>query len=318
MLNDLQIEYFLTVAETLNFTKSAEKLYVTQSAVSRQIAGIEGELGIVLFDRTYKKIELTEAGALLRDFFIEYRKNFNRVLEKAMLTNKNRVGKVILGYLEGWNLSPVIVQTLHRFSETYPNVEVVLECMSSKELITSLRHEHLDVIIGIRSELDKYKEISVEDYHEIPRVLLYGKNFERENLSLTDFKDETFFTLTEEEAPDAVEKIHECCASFGFVPKIQTVNNRESVLACVQSGIGVAISDGWSRALYNPDLSYMPLDSYFMVASAMNDARKNKEAVILANELCYQMIQPENRTEILNDKYKRQNAIKEKRDEIVR
>ena len=40
MLNDLQIEYFLTVAETLNFTKSAEKLYVTQSAVSRQIAAI--------------------------------------------------------------------------------------------------------------------------------------------------------------------------------------------------------------------------------------------------------------------------------------
>lgn len=304
MLNDLQIEYFLTVAETLNFTKSAEKLYVTQSAVSRQIAAIENELGVVLFDRTYKKIELTEAGQLFRDFFIEQRKNFQHVLDRALLTNQNRIGRVIVGYLEGWDLSPVIVEIIGRFTETYPNVEVVLECMSGQELITALRHEHVDVIIGVRRSLDHYKGISVEDYHRIPRVLLFSRKYEQRvsgGLSLADFKDATFFTVPDEEEEGCRDVILQCCSACGFTPKIQTVPNRESAVACVQSGMGVAISDGWSRALYNPNLSFLKLERQFdfMVATAMNDARKNKEAVILANELSYSMSRPENRREIL-------------------
>lgn len=301
MLNDLQIEYFLTVAETLNFTKSAEKLYVTQSAVSRQIAAIENELGVVLFDRTYKKIELTEAGQLFRDFFIEQRKNFQHVLDRALLTNQNRIGMVKVGYLEGWDLSPVIVDIIHRFTDTYPNVEVVLACMSGKELISALRHEHVDLIIGVRRALDHYKGISVEDYHRIPRVLLFrGQADQRvsDGLSLADFRDSAFFTAAEEEDRDV---ILQCCSACGFTPKILEVPNRESVVACVQSGMGVAICDGWSRALYNPNLAFFRLDRQFdlMVATAMNDARKNKEAVILANELSYQMSLPENKREIL-------------------
>lgn len=301
MLNDLQIEYFLTVAETLNFTKSAEKLYVTQSAVSRQIAAIENELGVVLFDRTYKKIELTEAGQLFRDFFIEQKKNFQHVLDRALLTNQNRIGQVKVGYLEGWDLSPVIVDIIRRFTDTYPNVEVVLACMSGKELITALRHEHVDVIIGMRRALDHYKGISVEDYHRIPRVLLFrGQPDQRVSggLSLADFRDAVFFTAAEEEERDV---ILQCCSACGFTPKIQEVSNRESVVACVQSGMGVAVCDGWSRALYNPNLAFFRLDKQFdlMVATAMNDARKNKEAVILANELSYQMSLPENKREIL-------------------
>lgn len=304
MLNDLQIEYFLTVAETLNFTKSAEKLYVTQSAVSRQIAAIENELGVVLFDRTYKKIELTEAGQLFRDFFIEQRKNFQHVLDRALLTNQNRSGKVEIGYLEGWNLSPVIVEVIGRFTETYPNVEVVLACMSGQELISALRHERVDVIIGVRRSLDHYKGISVEDYHRIPRVLLFGRQYEQRGsggLSLADFKDAVFFTVPEEEEEGCRDVILQCCSGYGFTPKIQIVPNRESVVACVQSGMGVAVSDGWSRALYNPDLSFFKLDRQFdfMVATAMNDARKNREAVILANDLSYTMSLPENKREIL-------------------
>ena len=304
MLNDLQIEYFLTVAETLNFTKSAEKLYVTQSAVSRQIAAIENELGVVLFDRTYKKIELTEAGQLFRDFFIEQRKTFLRVLDRALLTNQNRIGQVIVGYLEGWDLSPVIVDIINRFTDTYPNVEVVLVCMSGKELITSLRHENVDVIIGVRQSLDHYKGISVEDYHTIPRVLLFGRKYEQRvsgGLSLDSFRDATFFTVPDEEEEGCRDAILQCCSGCGFTPKIQVVPNRESVVACVQSGMGVAISDGWSRALYSPELSFLKLEPRFdfMVATAMNDARKNKEAVILANELSYNMSLPENKKEIL-------------------
>ena len=74
-MNDLQIEYFLAVARNLSFTKTAEELYVTQPAVSKQISLLEKELDAVLFDRTNKNTELTEAGKLFQRFFEDYKKS---------------------------------------------------------------------------------------------------------------------------------------------------------------------------------------------------------------------------------------------------
>ena len=151
--------------------------------------------------------------------------------------------------------------------------------------------------------MESYKGISVEDYHNIPRVLLYGEKWKKdaESLSLESFKDATFFCLSEEEEAGSIELVEQCCGIYGFAPKIQVVPNRESILTCVQSGMGVAIADGWSRGLYDPKINYFRLEERFdfMVATAMNDARKNKEAVILANALRYSMSHPENNTDIL-------------------
>ena len=61
-MNSRQLEYFLAVAHELNFTKAAESMYVSQTAVTQQIKALEEQLGVSLFERTKKKVVLTPAG----------------------------------------------------------------------------------------------------------------------------------------------------------------------------------------------------------------------------------------------------------------
>ena len=65
-MNDLQIDYFIAVARNLSFTKTAEEMYVSQPAISRQISHLEEELGYPLFDRSKKTTQLTPAGEIGR------------------------------------------------------------------------------------------------------------------------------------------------------------------------------------------------------------------------------------------------------------
>ncbi len=65
-MNTRQLEYFLAVAEELSFTKAAEKLYVSQTAVTQQIQALEDLVGVKLLSRTKKKVELTPAGRVFQ------------------------------------------------------------------------------------------------------------------------------------------------------------------------------------------------------------------------------------------------------------
>ena len=73
-MNDLAIEYFLCAARSGSFSKAARELFVSQPAISRQIASLEKELGFTLFDRTNKQSKLTEIGELFYRFFTEIRR----------------------------------------------------------------------------------------------------------------------------------------------------------------------------------------------------------------------------------------------------
>mgnify|MGYP000273188610 CR=1 FL=1 len=79
-MNTRQVEYFLAVAEELNFTRAAERLFVSQTAVTQQIKALEEQLGVKLFERTKKKVVLTPAGMIFqgesRELLQHFKENF--------------------------------------------------------------------------------------------------------------------------------------------------------------------------------------------------------------------------------------------------
>ena len=93
-----QIKYFLALAQELHFWNTAERMFITQSALSRQIKALENELGVQLFERNKRSVKLTEAGAFLRDQWTPLLDEINRMHLQARKIHEGAFGTVRIGY----------------------------------------------------------------------------------------------------------------------------------------------------------------------------------------------------------------------------
>lgn len=142
-----QLKYVLAVAEQKNFTKAAEKTFVTQPTLSMQIQKLEDELSIQIFDRTKKPIELTSVG--------------NKIVSQArnIVNEAERMQDVVdqeKGFIGGefkLGMIPTIMPTLlpmflKNFTNKYPKVQLKIEELTTDEIITKITEGHLDAAIA--------------------------------------------------------------------------------------------------------------------------------------------------------------------------
>jgi DNA-binding transcriptional LysR family regulator len=92
---------FLAAAECLNFTKVAERLYMSQSGISRQISAIEREIGIELFERGRNSLKLTEAGSICAAYLTRIMTDFQKMLDEASMAQRSKQDTLVIGGLEG-------------------------------------------------------------------------------------------------------------------------------------------------------------------------------------------------------------------------
>jgi len=78
-----QLKYFLTLSDELHFWKTAEKVFISQSSLSRQIKALEDELGISLFERDKRNVKLTDAGVFLKERWSVLLNDFNQIQQQA-------------------------------------------------------------------------------------------------------------------------------------------------------------------------------------------------------------------------------------------
>jgi len=154
-----QLKYVFAVAEHKNFTLAAEKCFVTQPTLSMQIQKIEEELGIQIFDRTKKPIQLTEIG----------QKIVNQ--SKNIVNEADRIQDIVdqqKGFIGGefrLGIIPTVMPTLlpmflNNFIKKYPKVKLIIEELNTNDIIEKLKNGHLDAAIAATPlEEEKIKEI---------------------------------------------------------------------------------------------------------------------------------------------------------------
>ncbi|HIC31925.1 MAG TPA: LysR family transcriptional regulator, partial [Flavobacteriaceae bacterium] len=142
-----QLSYVLAVAENQNFTKAAQKCFVTQPTLSMQIQKLEDELDVLIFDRSKKPIELTEVGKKL-------------VTQARNIVNEsNRIQDIVdqeKGFIGGefkLGIIPTVMPTLlpmflNNFVKKYPKVKLKIEELTTEEIITRINDGHLDAAIA--------------------------------------------------------------------------------------------------------------------------------------------------------------------------
>lgn len=287
-MNDLQIEYFLTVARNLSFTKTAEEMYVSQPAISRHISNLEAELGFTLFDRSCKTTKLTPAGGVFYDFFCEQRRQLARARALAGKLTDAQAGNVRLACLSVWKNVKAIPRTLQEFQKQFQNVEISLSSYGFKGLLKALGSDKVDVILALEGTTDEYPDIITKNITKVPMKLIYSTNHRlagKENLTPADFKDEKFFVPTGEEAVSAENNNRRYCRAFGFVPNQVKVDNIESMLFNVQNGFGVAITDAWALASGGEDFLSVDLKQTCDVVLAWKEANSNPSIAALVSDM---------------------------------
>ena len=140
------LRYFVAVAEVLNFTKAAAKLRLAQPALSRQVADLEDELGVDLFQRSSHGVRLTEEGRL---FLEESKAVLGRVAEsvtKVRALARGEFGELQVGYVPPLELH-ILPRALAAFAKTAPEVRVVLHDLGTDQICDQLRDGTLHLAV---------------------------------------------------------------------------------------------------------------------------------------------------------------------------
>ncbi len=162
-----QVRYFLALAESLNFTRAAERCNVSQPSLTRAIKSLEDELGGALFRRERNNTHLTELGRMMQPYFEQMRAQSQAAKSQAQAFVKLRAAPLAVGVM--CTLGPTgMIDFMRDFRERHPGVEINLRDAKAQALQEMLAGGELDIALyALPSGID-------ERFHAIP---LYGERF---------------------------------------------------------------------------------------------------------------------------------------------
>jgi LysR family transcriptional regulator, cyn operon transcriptional activator len=146
-----QLKYFIKSAELLNFTEAGKSSNISESTLSQQIKQLEIELGILLFSRVKKHVELTEAGEMLLPYARRTVANSEDAIQRMKDLQNLHTGTLRIGGT--FSLCTLLTETLLKFSRKYPDIKVSVECQTGNKLIEHLKEHKLDLALCFESPL---------------------------------------------------------------------------------------------------------------------------------------------------------------------
>ena len=254
------LKYFLAVAEDLHFRKAAERLYISQPGLSRQIKQLEDELGIKLFERHNRKVKLTEAGIYLKK---EINSNFKRlddILYHAKLLNDGINGNIKLGYI-GSAIQKIIPKLLLEFKKKQPNVIFKLNEMDNKKQIQFLLSKEIDLGFVRLDRVPKGLEIRSIFEDTFSLVLPKSHKINENNFKdLSQLQNEAFIFFDANFSESYHEKMMQIYDNCGFTPIVSHFTvNASSIFRLVENKFGISIVPTSLKLGYDMDIKFIEL-----------------------------------------------------------
>lgn len=245
-MNFTQINYFLTVAKCLSFTKAANLLYVSQPALSRQIIMMEDELGVKLFDRNNRSLQLTPSGRVMEEELNTIFLKYKGAVSKAKAAATNLTSMLRVGILDGIAVEDLLSAPLREMQQDHPNIEVVLFSFGYEELVSRLYDGRLDLIFTRKFDVEQRNDIEYRVIEKTEDYLIARKGYPRNNkkrLTARDLQYDTLSIVTETEDDMSIRSVNEWFQHCEVLPKLKETPSYHACLQWVKAGLSVTIAD---------------------------------------------------------------------------
>ncbi|MDX2214019.1 MAG: LysR family transcriptional regulator [Oculatellaceae cyanobacterium bins.114] len=255
-----QLRYFLAVVEEMNFSRAADRLQIAQPPLSRQIHQLETELGVELFHRTKRQIQLTEIGKI---FLAEARQILERVdqgMKTVARANRGEMGQLVVGF-EGSSTYDVIPVSLKVYRERFPDVDLAVYAMTTEEQFQALLDGRIQVGFMVSPLKNKY--LTLEPILRESLVLALPENHPlavKSQVKVQDLESEAFIMFHRHRGCGLYDNAIAVCRRAGFSPRvIQEADEMQVILGFVAAGLGIALLSASVQQFQRPGVTYRSL-----------------------------------------------------------
>jgi DNA-binding transcriptional LysR family regulator len=236
------LKYFLAVAEELNIGRAATRLHISQPPLTRQIRALEEELGVELFVRTAKGVELTQAGEMFKEEATNIRMLVEAAIDRVQRAGEGKLGRLDVGIF-GSAIYDLIPKLLQDFNRRLPGVNIVLHTMTKSEQIEALLQRRITIgfnrmtqpVPGIGRELVATERLFAVLPTDHPLAAL-------EAVPIRTLAEHPLVVFPTVGRPNFIDRVLDLCKEQGFEPTVaQEVGDAVTGIALVARGFGITL-----------------------------------------------------------------------------
>ncbi|GEA17030.1 LysR family transcriptional regulator [Moorella sp. E306M] len=260
----MKIDYmreYIALAENLNFTETANKLFMTQPALSRHIAVVEEQMGIQLLKRTKQSVELTPAGKLVLEEFKKIIKQYDALMSQIRLLSSGFTGELKIGMLY-YAIEEYVTPVVELFKDNYPGVKLSFLSYQPRPLVQNLLEDKIDLGLIMRlpfphSDLIRYHKICREKLAIM--VLADDPLAAKKIVSIKELVGKTIvFSQSDIELSEYIQHL---LATHGVYPKRFIYSEHVDTISFTMAEVqGVAIVPSHLRIMRRKNIDFVDID----------------------------------------------------------
>ncbi|WP_347158725.1 LysR family transcriptional regulator [Pontibacter chitinilyticus] len=255
-----QIRYFLALSQELHFWNTAERMFITQSALSRQIKALEDELGVQLFERSKRSVKLTEAGTFLKNQWLPLLDEINRIHLQARKIHEGAFGTVKIGYPGSiaYSFMPELITSI---SHTLP--ELKLELVEPTDISFEQLLLNYQMDLAFRRDPAENPSLQSSCLYSEPFALvvpLHHHLNEQNFIGLQDLEHEKFILSNLAQTTFYTASLRQILEDHHFKPNVYIETDFGGmILGLVSRGLGVSILPYSYAFSALPNVRFIPL-----------------------------------------------------------